>query len=82
MFSFSFLFLFGEVCDFCFSWVVGNVVGAGLLAVSGLFVVCLLCFLVIAFMYIHKFLFAFFDWGLLFVFVVCFTHFDILIFTV
>ena len=76
VFSFHFCFCLVKFVFFIvFSWLLMNVVGTGLLAVSGLFVVCLSYFLVITFMYIHKFLFVFFDWGLLFVFVFLFYPF-------
>ena len=40
----QFLFYFGEVCVFLFFLFVGDVVGGGVLAVTGFFGDCLLCF--------------------------------------
>ena len=61
-FHLIFVFVWRSLYFFCFTLFVDNDVGGVVLAASGLFVDCLLSFFVIAFVYIHKCLFALFGW--------------------
>ena len=62
--SYYLIFIFwGRSLCFLFFLFVGNIIGGGVLAVSGLFGDCLLCvFFVHLCVCIHKFLFTIFGW--------------------